>query len=380
MPFAFAALLVSFLVTLVLVRAGVRAGIRSAGRALLDTSRRNPWTRDTHLHGWGRTGGLGVFLGLAVALALRWGADHPEATVLLGLLSAASVVFLAGLADDFTQRVRGMVRLLAAIASAWLAGTWVGAWVPRLDVPVLDALLTPGLALLLSCLLVAGITNAFNIIDGFNGLAGGVATIILLGIAYVAFKVSDTLVVAGAITAIGAIAGFLFFNFPRGMVFLGDGGAYFLGFWIGELLILLVARNPEVSAWFPLMLCAYPTCELLFSIYRRAFVRRAHPGMPDIAHLHHLIYMRLVRWLAGGHLPERHMIRNSLTAPYLWAITSIAVAPAVVFWESTHLLQLGALLFAAGYVYAYLRIVRFRSPRWWVLRNSPPSTEKKTDA
>lgn len=376
MSFAFAALLVSFLVTLCLVRVGVTA----RHGALVDPARRNPWTRDTHLQGWSRAGGLGVFLGLGVALILRLNNDHPEAQALLGLLAAASVVFAAGVADDLTQRVRGVVRLLAALLAAWLAGQWGGAWVPRLDIAWLDALMGPSALLLLSCLLVAGITNAFNIIDGFNGLAGGVATIILLGIAYVGFKVSDTLVVAGAITAIGAIAGFLFFNFPRGMVFLGDGGAYFLGFWIGELLILLVARNPEVSAWFPLMLCAYPTCELLFSIYRRAFVRRAHPGMPDIAHLHHLIYMRLVRWLAGGHLPERHMIRNSLTAPYLWAITSIAVAPAVVFWESTHLLQLGALLFAAGYVYAYLRIVRFRSPRWWVLRNAPPSTEKKTDA
>ncbi|MBK7768816.1 MAG: glycosyltransferase family 4 protein [Sulfuritalea sp.] len=218
------------------------------------------------------------------------------------------------------------------------------------------------------CVLVAGLVNAFNIIDGFNGLAGGVASLILVGIAYVAFKVGDLVVLTASLTAIGAIAGFMLFNFPRGLVYLGDGGAYLLGFWIGELLILLVARNPQVSAWFPALLCSYPVCEMLFSIYRRAFVRRSHPGMPDMAHLHHLIYKRLVRWLVGPGLPASHEHGNALTSPYLWIITSVGVGPAVVFWQKTLILQIGCVMFAAAYVYAYVRIVRFRSSRWCSLR------------
>jgi UDP-N-acetylmuramyl pentapeptide phosphotransferase/UDP-N-acetylglucosamine-1-phosphate transferase len=240
--------------------------------------------------------------------------------------------------------------------------------VVRLDVPVLDAVIAvPVVSVLFTCLLVAGITNAFNIIDGFNGLAGGVAAIILLGIAYVAFKVGDIPVLAAALTAVGAITGFMVLNFPRGLVYLGDGGAYLLGFWIGVLLVLLVGRNPEVSAWFPVLLCSYPVCELLFSIYRRAIVRRAHPGLPDVAHLHHLIYKRLVRWLVGNNLPSPRTQRNALTAPYLWIITSIGVAPAVVFWQATAVLQIGCALFAVAYIYSYARIVKFRAPRWWVL-------------
>jgi UDP-GlcNAc:undecaprenyl-phosphate GlcNAc-1-phosphate transferase len=157
-------------------------------------------------------------------------------------------------------------------------------------------------------------------------------------------------------------------NFPRGLVYLGDGGAYLLGFWVGVLLVLLVARNPEVSAWFPVLLCSYPICELLFSIYRRGIVRRSHPGLPDLAHLHHLIYKRLVRWVVGTDLPAHRTQRNSLTAPYLWILTSIGVAPAVVFWQATPALQIGSALFIAAYVFAYARIVKFRTPRWWVLR------------
>ena len=163
----------------------------------------------------------------------------------------------------------------------------------------------------------------------------------------------------------------IFDNIRKTIVYLLAGN-------LGELLIMLVARNPQVSAWFPALLCSYPVCEMLFSIYRRAFVRRSHPGAPDIAHLHHLIYKRLVRWLVGpGGMHVRHEHGNALTSPYLWILTSIGVGPAVVFWQKTLVLQIGCIVFAAAYVYAYVRIVRFRSPRWWSLRRTPPGPTEK---
>jgi hypothetical protein len=95
-----------------------------------------------------------------------------------------------------------------------------------------------------------------------------------------------------------------------------------------------------------------------------------------VAHLHHLIYKRLVRWLVGPGM-HHHEHGNALTSPYLWIITSVGVGPAVVFWEKTLILQIGCVAFAAAYVYAYVRIVRFRSPRWWSLRRSPRSKDRK---
>lgn len=362
MAFILVALLTALGATLFMVRRSV-AGARARAAAPAEV-RLTAWTRERNLKGWGRAGGLGVAAGLLVSSTLRLFDDASIAGMTLLLLLAAAPVFVAGLADDFTQRVRPSIRLAAAFVSAALGGFLLDAWVVRIDVPALDsAFAAPTLAIVFSCVLVAGLVNAFNIIDGFNGLAGGVASLILVGIAYVAFKVSDLVVLTASLTAIGAIAGFMMFNFPRGLVYLGDGGAYLLGFWIGELLILLVARNPQVSAWFPALLCSYPVCEILFSIYRRAFVRRSHPGMPDMAHLHHLIYKRLVRWLVGPGLPARQEHGNALTSPYLWIITSVGVGPAVVFWQKTPILQVGCVIFAAIYVYAYVRIVRFRSSR-----------------
>jgi UDP-N-acetylmuramyl pentapeptide phosphotransferase/UDP-N-acetylglucosamine-1-phosphate transferase len=380
MTYLLVALAVAFLVTLGLLRIHIMRRVGSAGD-VDGGSRRARRMRALELSGLGRTGGLGVVAGLAVSFFAR---SHDasqyaasSAGIGLVLLGCAMPVFVAGLIEDLTHRVSKEVRLVAALVSAMLAGWLLGAWVVRLDVALLQSVIATPLAMAaLTCLLVAGITNAFNIIDGFNGLASGVAALILLGIAYVAFKVGDVSVMTAALTAVGATAGFMLLNFPRGLVYLGDGGAYLLGFWIGVLLLLLVGRNPEVSPWFAVLICSYPVCELLFSIYRRGVVRRAHPGLPDLAHLHHLIYKRLVRWVVGTDLPAHRTQRNSLTAPYLWILTSIGVAPAVMFWRDTHILQFGSLLFAAAYLFAYARIVKFRAPRWWVLRKphrKPPA-------
>lgn len=370
MSYVLIALVVSFIVNLFTVRvrfssiadraAGKRAGSRARSFA----------------PNLVRAGGLSIAFGMLASYLVRTCDDAPHAAttahVGLVLLASAAPVFVAAVVEDFARRGGIGVRLVCALISAALAGCLLGAWVERVDVAWADAVLrTPAVAVAFTCLLVAGITNAFNIIDGFNGLAGGVAALILLGIAYVAFKVGDITVMAGALTAVGAIAGFMALNFPRGLIYLGDGGAYLLGFWIGVLLILLVGRNPEVSAWFPVLLCAYPVCELLFSIYRRAVLQRSHPALPDLAHLHHMIYKRLVRWLIGTGMDRHRVQRNALTAPYLWFLSSIGVVPAILWWRSSAVLQAGFALFALAYVYAYARIVKFRVPRWWVLRKTP---------
>ncbi|MGR6800563.1 hypothetical protein ACU6QG_00180, partial [Aeromonas veronii] len=81
----------------------------------------------------------------------------------------------------------------------------------------------------------------------------------------VAYQVGDTTLALWALAGVGAAMGFFVWNFPNGLVFLGDGGAYFLGFYLAEIGILLIARNPQVSPLFPLMVCIYPVFETVFS-------------------------------------------------------------------------------------------------------------------
>jgi len=163
----------------------------------------------------------------------------------------------------------------------------------------------------------------------------------------------------------GATAGFLVWNYPVGLIFLGDGGAYFIGFMLGELALLLVMRNPQVSTWYAVLLLIYPAFETLFSAYRRLFIRGKSPTMPDGIHLHSLIFRRVVQWTVGK--DARALLRrNSMTSPYLWMLSLLAVIPATLFWRHSGILILFTLLFIASYVWLYARIVRFKAPLWMI--------------
>jgi UDP-GlcNAc:undecaprenyl-phosphate/decaprenyl-phosphate GlcNAc-1-phosphate transferase len=313
-----------------------------------------------------RVGGLGLLLGLLGAFAVRYFQNYEVGSFGLVLLLSAIPAFGFGFIEDITKRVGVKVRLLATAASAGLAGYLLGAWLSSLQIIGIDNLMEayPWFAIVITCFAVAGVANAFNIIDGYNGLSGMVGVIILGGIAYVAFKLTDFEIMIAALVMMGAILGFLVFNYPRGLIFLGDGGAYLIGFWVAELSVLLTARHPEVSKWFPLLLCAYPIFETLFTIYRRVVIHRTHPGMPDAAHLHQMIYKRVVRWAVGSNDSVDMVIRNSLTAPYLWILTAMAVIPAVLFWDNAWALRGFALLFSVSYVLLYRRLVLFKAPKW----------------
>ncbi len=318
-----------------------------------------------------RVGGAGIFLGVLIALSARY-FQHPNVGSFgLLLLVSALPAFLSGLVEDLTKTVGVKARLMATLASAGLAGYFLNAWLSSVQILGIDNLMLayPFLAIAITCFAVAGVANAFNIIDGYNGLSAMVAAIILSGIAYVAFQVSDYAIMIAALAMIGALLGFLVWNYPRGLIFLGDGGAYFVGFWIAELSVLLTSRHPEVSKWFPLLLCFYPIFETLFTIYRRVILKRVHPGMPDASHLHQLIYMRVVRWSIGSDDATLRTQRNALTSPYLWVLAALTVMPAILFWRYHLLLKAFAALFSFTYIWLYWSIVRFKSPVWLRVSN-----------
>lgn len=318
-----------------------------------------------------RVGGLGILLGISLALSMRYFQNTEVGTFGLLLIAAGLPAFLSGLVEDLTKKVGVRLRLLATIASAGLAGLFLNAWLSSVQILGIDSLMLayPFLAIAITCFAVGGVANAFNIIDGYNGLSAMVAVIILSGITYVAFQVSDYPIMIASLAMIGALLGFLVWNYPRGLIFLGDGGAYFVGFWIAELSVLITSRHPEVSKWFPLLLCFYPIFETLFTIYRRVILKRVHPGMPDASHLHQLIYMRIVRWSIGGDDGMPTTQRNAMTSPYLWVLATLSVIPAILFWRYHLVLKAFAMLFAIAYIWIYWSIVRFKVPDWIRIRS-----------
>ena len=367
------AALISWLVTLLIIRFN---HLHSNLTADADTG----GVQKFHAQPVPRIGGVGLLLGLlAVSLWLRF-INPPVGIPMLWLLLASCPAFLGGLAEDLTKRVSALARLLLTMASALLGYWLLEAGLMRLDIPLLDAALHwwPA-SLLLTVVAIAGVANAVNIIDGFNGLAGMVCVMIFGALGYVAYWVGDVLLWSACAAMIGGILGFFFWNYPRGLIFLGDSGAYLLGFMIGEISVLLVVRHSEVSPWFPMLLVVYPVFETLFSIYRKKILRGMSPGLPDGVHLHMLIYKRLVRWAVGSREAGDRTSRNALTSPYLWLLSSLAIFPAVLFWRSTPILMFFVFVFAVVYLWLYRSIVLFHVPKRLVLRQKRDESADKMD-
>ncbi|OZI62987.1 MraY family glycosyltransferase [Bordetella genomosp. 11] len=316
-----------------------------------------------------RVGGMALVVGmLVVAGAAAWREPNLVKPLLL-LMLCGMPAFLGGLAEDVTKRVRAVVRLLLAMLAGGLAYYFLGAAVLRLNIIGVDWLLQFWvISLICTMIAVGGASNAINIIDGYNGLAAVVSVMILAGMAYVSYYLGDRLLVVASVGMMGAIGGFLIWNYPRGLIFLGDGGAYFIGYMIGELSVLMLYRHPNVSAWFPLLLCIYPVFETLFSIYRKRWLRGRSPGMPDGVHLHMLVYKRLVRWAIGSTEVRHKIQRNAMTSPYLWVLSSLAVIPAVLFWQYQYVLMGFVALFSVVYLTLYRTLVRFATPRWLMVK------------
>lgn len=309
-----------------------------------------------------RIGGVALLVG---ATATWWALpDHTMqgeqtrqllALVLLGAIPA----FLAGFLEDITKKVSVKARLLATALSGLVFALLSGYWINNVNLPGVDYLLAwAPLGLLFTAFAISGIANSVNIIDGFNGLASGVVVLMLLTMAAIAWRVDDYVVLNIALGAVAVVLGFMLLNFPKGLIFLGDAGAYCLGYLVAALAVALTIRNPgEVSPWAMLLVCGYPIIETLFSVYRRLSRKcRRNPGTPDASHLHSLVYRRVVSRKLIPYAPAWQ--RNSLTSPFMWAYASVPMLGAIFWPQSLGMVVAWLVISFLVYQRAYRRLVR----------------------
>lgn len=301
-----------------------------------------------------RVGGLGIALGAFVAWRL---ADDPLRILLGQMFLAGMPAFLFGTAEDLTKRVGVKERLLATMASGVL-GWWItGVTINHVGLWGIDALLgwLP-FSLAFTAFAVGGVANAVNIIDGFNGLASGAIALALLSMGAMAWGGGDEALAQACLVLACVALGFLAINFPLGKIFLGDGGAYVLGFWLAWVAVLLPRRNPEISAWAGLLACGYPILEVLFSIWRRTR-RNLHPGHPDRLHMHSLVHSRLIRkWFPA--LPP--VLKNAAVSPVVWCMAAVPAALAYLGRHNQLALMAGFVVCGVAYAVVYARLVRFK--------------------
>lgn len=303
-----------------------------------------------------RVGGIAIALGLIAAWVLA--ADDVR-TILGHMLLAGIPAFVFGLGEDITKKVSVLHRLMATMTSGVLAWYLTGVAMQNTGLPPLDWVLafTP-LAVLFTAFAVGGVANAINIIDGFNGLAAGAVAIMISAMGLIALNVGDAPLATVCFMITCCALGFGAVNWPLGKIFLGDGGAYLLGFLLAWVAVLLPMRNPQVNAWATILACAYPVLEVVFSVLRRRKREGHHPGQPDKVHMHHLIHRRLVRHA----LPKiSAALQNSFTSPFCWLFAAVPAAWAVVFHQNTPMLVIAFLLAIFIYSAIYSRFSQFRS-------------------
>jgi len=302
-----------------------------------------------------RIAGAPVFVSFFIGL---WFVDSLEPSYVV-LLLASLPVFFGGLMEDITAKISPKERMVATLGSIVVLFFMGDISINFLGFDWVDYYLSNNLilSLLFTMLVVGGAVNSINIIDGYNGLMPGYSILVLLAIAYVANILGDGLVLQLSLILSASLTGFFVLNFPFGKIFMGDGGAYFVGFMMASIGLMLGIRNEEVSHWFVLLLFIYPLYETVFSIYRKKIVRGTLPSQPDGYHLHMLIYKRLVRC---KRFKRNKTICNSMTSPFLWALSLVGIIPAVIWYDNQTALIIFAFLFMAIYTIIYRRIVHFK--------------------
>ena len=300
-----------------------------------------------------RVGGIAIAVGVVAGYLF---ASTASQTLLGPLILAGIPAFAFGLLEDVTKRVSVRTRLLATMGCGVLGWAITGYSITGANMPGLDWLLGfTVISVLFTAFAVGGIANAINIVDGFNGLAAGTVIIILTAFGIMMTALGDHDLAMVCLILAGAVAGFLLMNWPLGKIFLGDGGAYFVGFALAWLAVLILDRHAEVSAWAPMLVCGFPILEVLFSIVRR---RRRHlsPGDPDRLHLHSLVKRRLARALFPN---ANSLVRNSVTGAIMWIAALVPAAIAVTWPTDTSMLVLGFVVCALLYTAAYARLTQF---------------------
>lgn len=282
-----------------------------------------------------RAGGIGIFLSFILFFlffALESWTSY--------LLISAFIIFISGILEDFSILVSPKIRLFLQVLGTAVAILPTGAIITDLS-PII--VLPYSVGVIFSIFGIVGACNSINIVDGFNGLAAGVCLMVLGAVFAGAWVNEASFILLMSSILFGGVAGFLVLNFPAGKIFLGDGGAYMLGFLIAVLLGILTQQSEDISAWFGLLVMIYPVWEVVFSIFRK--LKNNFPAtQPDNKHLHQFIFRKLKS--------------NPLTSIFIWFLNLPFIILSVVFIHNSYILIILSIVFIVIYTLIYYFLKR----------------------
>jgi UDP-GlcNAc:undecaprenyl-phosphate/decaprenyl-phosphate GlcNAc-1-phosphate transferase len=281
----------SLVVSAVLARL-VRDVANSHGWATVPES-----ARHMHVRPVPRLGGIAILGSVVLVVTIAAGASSilhlgysfPSRTF-LGLLGPTLVIFGLGLADDFRPLSPYLKFAVQIVAAGWLFLN--GCRITRLQLLFGDRELGNVAALLLTVFWVLLITNAFNLLDGLDGLAGGSALFSSLVVFIVSLVTGNTLSEVVTIALAGAIVGFLRYNFNPATIFLGDCGSLVIGFVLGAVSLASSEKaSTAVAVAIPVVSFGLPILDTLMAVLRR-FLNGKPLFSADDEHIHHKLLQR----------------------------------------------------------------------------------------
>ena len=272
-----------------------------------------------------RLGGVAVLLGVLATLGL--GLRDFNEWIFVAVLPVFTIGLLEDLGVETSPKLRLLFMALAALTVCYVTGDVVSS----IDLTLVDVIFTlPGVGLLFTVFAVVGLTNGINLIDGVNGLASSKVIFASVALAYVGFVHGDVALFTAALVIAAATFGVFVVNFPFGRIFMGDAGAYSLGFVLAWIVILLNERHPEISAWSLLCIISWPIFDTIFAIARR-LKSGAATDRPDHLHFHQLV-MRAWELVSAGQMPRS--VANPLATVTIWPLTLPTIVFGAVFSEN----------------------------------------------
>jgi UDP-GlcNAc:undecaprenyl-phosphate GlcNAc-1-phosphate transferase len=275
----FSTLLLSMFITISLIPVLRRAAIRVNAMDFPDE-------RKVHVHPMPKSGGIAMALGAFIPIVLWVPGDPFVKAFLLG----GATVTLFGAIDDF-RNLGYKVKFLGQAIAALIVILYGDVKIECLGVFLPDGcLLSNWIAVPLTLIVIVGVTNAINLSDGLDGLAGGITLLSFICLAYLAYRLEHPVIGVLAVAVAGAIFGFLRFNTYPAILFMGDAGSQLLGFLAVTLSVKLTQMSAPLSPLLPLLLLGFPILDTLTVMLERIREGKS-PFIADKSHFHH----RLIR-------------------------------------------------------------------------------------
>lgn len=276
-----------FLGALAIAWIGTLVIIKRVGRLGLDAP---DGRRKLHDKPVSRLGGGPIFLALLVGVAVAVWWDRESFEGWMPLILCNSLMFSVGLIDDL-KPLGARVKLVGQIGAALILYSF-GLSIDVLSNPFGTGGIDLGWwSLPLTLLWLVAIPNVINLIDGMDGLAGGFGLFLSLTLAFVGFISGFPDVMIVSIVMAGALSGFLFFNLPPAKIFLGDGGAYLIGFFVASVSLKCSNKGSIIAALLVIVIAlGVPILDTAFAILRRA-IRGVPIFRADAEHIHHRLIL-----------------------------------------------------------------------------------------